>query len=268
MKPYKLLCLTTLVLTIPAAQATTIFSHTFDEGTGGLNGTAVDTGTGSWVAADVVTANGVFSPADTGSATLAFTPSQGTQYQLDATINNVNGITTDWVAVGFAGGPGLAGAGTPGQSTATNANARFTSQSGVDVEGRAWMMARGTNSGTTFHRTFTEGTSGSATDWAGPTSLTQSNGGDFDLRILLDTTGGVGTWTATWFAKRPADGSFTEVRSAFLLPNEDITSVGFAFADADINGTLQSFSLTQIPEPSAVVLLGLGGIALFIRRRR
>ncbi len=264
MKPYKFLCLTTLVLAIPVAHATTIFSHTFDEGTGGLNGTAVDTGTGSWVAPNVVTANGFFSTGP-GSATLAFTPSQGTQYQLNASIIGVSG-DANWVALGFAGGPGLAGAGTPGQSTVSDNNARFTSQSGVDVEGRAWMMARGTNT-TTFNRAFTEGSTGSVTDWAGPTSLSQSDGGNFDLRILLDTTGGAGTWSATWFAKRPTDGTFTEVRSAFLLPNEDITSVGFSFSTGTVGGTLESFSLTQIPEPSAMVLLGLGGIALFIRRR-
>lgn len=265
MKPFRLSVLVALALALPAVHAaTTIFAHTFDEGAGSLNTTPVDTGTGSWVAADVVTANGVFSTGP-GSATLAFTPDQGTQYQLDATIVGVTG-DGNWVALGFAGGPGLAGAGTPGQSTVSDNNARFTSQAGVDVEGRAWMMARGTNT-TTFNRAFTEGSSGSVTDWAGPTSLTQSDGGDFDLRILLDTTGGAGTWTATWLAKRPTDGTFTEVRSAFLLPNEDITSVGFAFSTGATDGTLQSFSLTQIPEPSAA-LLGSLGLLVVLRRRR
>lgn len=90
MKHPFLLCLATFALAVPAAHAATIFSHTFDEGTGGLNGTAVDTGTGSWVAAGVVTANGVFSTGQ-GSATLAFAPTNGFEYHLDARISNVTG---------------------------------------------------------------------------------------------------------------------------------------------------------------------------------
>lgn len=249
----KLLLLASFALAIPAANAaTTIFSHTFDEGTGGLDGTAVDVGTGSWEAAPTVNANGAFT--DVGSATLAFTPSQGTLYQLDARIIGITG-NANWVALGFANG----------RSTISNTNSRFASQSGVVVEGRAWMMARGDN-GSATNRVFTEGTlAGSGFDWNG--TIANANGGDLDMRILLDTTGGAGTWTATWFAKRPADGSYTEVESARLLPNESIDSVGFALSDSATTATLQSFSLTQIPEPSAALLGGLGMLALLRRRR-
>lgn len=261
MKNPRLICLAALVLAAPASHAaTTIFSHTFDEGTDGLNGTAVDTGTGSWVAAPSVTANGVFSTSR-GSATLAFTPSQGTQYQLDTSITGVTG-DANWVALGFAN------VGTdPGDGTGTGTGDRFTSQSGVNVEGRAWMLFRGATDDTTNRNVaWTEGTkSGNNEFWSG--SLANANGGSIDLRILLDTTGGAGTWTATWLAKRPADGSYTEVRSSALLPNESITSVGFAFSSDTTNGTLESFSLIQIPEPSSALLGSLSMLALLRRRR-
>jgi hypothetical protein len=250
----KLLCLAALALAAPAAHAaTTVFSHTFDEGTGGLNGTTVDTGTGSWVAAPSVTANGVF-PTSQGSATLAFTPGQGTQYQLDASITGVTG-DANWVGFGFANGT----------STGTNTGDRFLSQSGVNVEGRAWMFIRG-DASASDNMTWTLG---SNTTYRQPWSAfaNANPGGDIDLRILLDTTGGAGTWTATWFAKRPTDGSYTEVRSSALLPNESITSVGFAFSSDTVDGTLASFSLTQIPEPSSMMLGSLSILALLRRRR-
>lgn len=252
----RLICLAALVLAAPAAHAaTTIFSHTFNEGTGGLNTTSVDTGTGSWVAAPSVTANGVFSTSR-GNATLSFTPSQGTQYQLDTSITGVTG-DANWVALGFANGT----------STGTSTGDRFTSQTGVNVEGRAWMLFRGATDDTTNRNVaWTEGTkSGNNEFWSG--SLANANGGSIDLRILLDTTGGAGTWTATWLAKRPTDGSYTEVRSSALLPNESITSVGFAFSSDTTDGTLQSFSLIQIPEPSSALLGSLSTLALLRRRR-
>jgi hypothetical protein len=123
MKSSSFLCLATFVLAIPAAHAaTTVFSHTFDEGTGGLNGTPVDTGTGSWVAADVVTANGAFATGP-GSATLEFAPANGFEYHLDTRISGVTG-DGNWVGLGFANG----------QSTASGTNNRFITGNVVGTE--------------------------------------------------------------------------------------------------------------------------------------
>lgn len=249
-------------------QAQTIFSHTFNEGTGSLNGTAVDTGTGNWVSGvkvvvdevetvvtpGVVNANGAFS--GVGSATLAFTPSQGTQYQLDARITGVSG-NANWVALGFANGT----------SEFIGTGHRFTTQPGVTVEGRAWMLFRG-DSTSSGNVAWTEGSkSGNNATWS---ALANTAGGDIDMRILLDTTNGAGTWTATWFAKLTGDGSYSEVRSLTTLPNEDITSVGFAFAADTVSGTLSSMTLTQVPEPSVFALIaGCFGLSwVMIRRRR
>lgn len=99
-------------------------------------------------------------------------------------------------------------------------------------------------------------------------SALNTNGGDIDMRILLDTTAGSGNWTVTWLAKLTTDTSYTTVRPlADALNEANYTSVGFAFSSATVDGTLQSFSLTQIPEPSAALLGGLGLLAMLRRRR-
>lgn len=256
MKTQNLLCLAAFALAIPAAEAsTTIFSHTFNEGTGALNGTPVDGGTlmTNWVAAPVVTANGAFATGP-GSATLAFTPSNGFEYTLDARIIGVTG-DANWVALGFANTT----------SIVSSANDRFNTGT---VNGTAWSLVRGTN--TTFTNVSFNGTgqgvnggTTSQNDW---TSL-NNNGGSYDLRILLDTTGGTGNWTATWFAKLTTDLSYTTVRATTDVLNEaNFGSVGFGFSSNNTDGTLQSFSLTAVPEPSSALLGGLG--ALLILRRR
>lgn len=264
MKPTKLLLLASFALAIPAAQAATmLYSHTFNEGTGGLNGTPVDSGTlapQNWNAFGGVSANGVFNTAvggggsSGGSATLAFTPQQGFAYSLDARILDVTG-NSEWVGLGFA----------KGQSDLTDSGSRFVSGA---VVGTAWSLFRADNTSSTNTSFNGTGVSGTA-DGAGWSTLNNS-GGSIDLRILLDTTAGSGNWTVTWLAKLTDDATYTTVRATAAVPvaNEaNYTSVGFAFANGATDGTLQSFSLTQIPEPSAALLGGLGMLALLRRRR-
>jgi hypothetical protein len=97
--------------------------------------------------------------------------------------------------------------------------------------------------------------------------LANANGGSLDLRIVLDTTGGTGNWTATWYARRPADGSYTEVRSSTILTTEDIDSVGFAVSSTGVSGAIERFALNAVPEPSALLLGGLVLVGLLRRRR-
>ncbi len=86
------------------------------------------------------------------------------------------------------------------------------------------------------------------------------------MRVVLDTTAGAGTWTTTWFAKRDTAGSFTEVGAGDVI-DKNITSVGFGKSNTGITGTITSFSLTSVPEPSTALLGGLGGMLLLHRRR-
>jgi len=250
-----------LLAASPLHAATVIFSHTFDEA-GTLNGTPVDVGTGAWVASGQFNADGSItgSPTSGGSATLAFSPANGLIYTLDARFTaTAADPSNEWLGVGFA----------LGQSTSAGTNFRFTN---ATVVGRAWMLFRGAeNSAAGTNSSFLGlGTaSGSGTssgepwaDWTGGTS------GTIDLRIILDTTGGNGNWTATWYAKRPADSSYVLVRSTADVLDENITSVGFTKSNTPVTGTLHGFSLTAIPEPSAVLLGGLGMIALLLRRLR
>jgi hypothetical protein len=86
------------------------------------------------------------------------------------------------------------------------------------------------------------------TGWTRPWGL---EGGAIDLRIVLDTTGGTGAWTATWYAKLPADGSYSLVGATTTIPHaaSNYTSVGIAASNTNsttgTGGTIESFSLTS-----------------------
>ena len=243
---------------ITSAHAATLFSADFSGGAVDLNATTPDTGSVNWVATPTnYLADGTIGGTGAGTATLAFTPTNGLVYTLNASFSGITG-DGNWIPFGFANGQG-----TSSSPSGTNEN-RFLEHQTVGV---AWMFARGDNS-TNPNRAFlgddaaNNGLSNGA-DWSGgPT-----NGGEIDMRIVLDTTGGSGPWTATWFAKRDTDLGYTEVRATETLISKNITSVGFGKSNTAVSGTIESFSLTSIPEPSTALLGGLGMLALLRRRR-
>ena len=251
MKKHLLSCLAIsgmILSAIPATAQITVFSDNFDGAAVDLHDTTPDTTTGGakWVATPVnFLANGSItggtgSTDGAGSATLAFTPFNGRVYTLDASFTGISGGTNNWIAFGFAKGQGT-GASTSGANTN-----RFTTTQTI---GKAWMFARSfndlvadpNNTNNTYLGTTTGGVAG-VVAWDGP--LADADGGDFDMRIVLDTTGGTGSWTATWYAKRPADGSYTLIRATEELTDEDITSVGYAKSNFSVFATIESFSLT------------------------
>jgi uncharacterized sulfatase len=238
-------------LSLATAQ-TTIYQQNFSPGAGTavLNGTSPTTGANNWVASTSrFQADGDFTEG-AGSATLAFTPANGLIYTLDASFRNLSATATvgapenDWIALGFA----------KGQSAGSTNNDRFLN---ANVIGKAWMLYRGAATTGTLANVAhlgnaTTGNSSSA-NWSDAT-LSTTYGGGIDMRVVLDTTGGAGNWTATWFAKLPASGSYTQVRSAATLLNEDIDSVGVAISGTGFDGDLTYFSLTSL-NPNAQALI-------------
>lgn len=240
-------------LTFPLASAqTTIYSDNFDGGTGNINTVAPDIRPASepWTASSIFNADGsVDRPTSNGqgSMTLPFNPANGFVYTLEASFSGVTG-DTDWLGFGFANG----------QSATSTTNDRFV---GTAVTGATWMLFRGATpaplatNGNKIQRGL--GNTDPA-DWLDP-ALGDLEGGAIDMRIVLDTTGGTGAWTATWYAKLPASSSYTLVGATTTIPHPatNFNSVGIAASSthptSGTGGIIERFSLTSLaPTASAL----------------
>lgn len=225
--------------------ATTIYADDFS-GTSGTNlsGLAPDTrpGTETW---NTSTTEGAWKadgsmPVNTGTdlngnrnAFLPFTPLLSKVYTLSMTVNVTAG-DSDWFALGFA------------ELGATGTGDQFHSQNTT-----AWILQR--HKGDQFpDDTF-----------SGPNANGGVNhifaDGPQNLKIVLDTT--TALWTVDFFRND------VHLREFTYGTNPTINHVGFSKFD-DASGTVDNFSLTVIPEPSAALLGGLGMLALLRRRRR
>ena len=212
-----------------AANAAVIFSDDFSgDATVDLNGTTPDVTTGgaTWVATSNYKADGSFTLDAPATMSLAFTPVDGSVYTLDAQIEDLGG--NHWAQLGFGNG----------QPT----DALWS--------GRAWNLLRIASDTGNSHATYLKDLNGGA-GWSSLGLLRYAD--DLDVRIVLDTTGGTGSWTATYYAKAGNVGTYTEVRSAVTLTDETIDSVGFSTYNAANEGKLNSFSLSDdtITDPNA-----------------
>jgi hypothetical protein len=224
-------------------RAGVIVSDDFNGDSGALHGSTPDVSVGgaSWVASghfrrDGSTGNGP------GSATLAFTPVDGLVYTLDASFSGLGADPgdLDWIALGFVNG----------QSEASTLDARFISG---EVVGAAWMFHRGDFNLTSNNCFLGNGQLGAGNNGLGPGgtsdgvawSLTPP-GNAVDLRIVLDTTGGPGAWTATWFARPAGAASYSQVRPTRTLhAPTTIRAVGIARSNSGISGSVERFSLSD-----------------------
>jgi arylsulfatase A-like enzyme len=203
----------------------------------------------TWTASPIFNADGSVdrpTSSNQGSMTLPFIPANGFIYTLDASLSGVTG-DTDWLGFGFANG----------QSPNSTTSDRFV---GTNVTGATWMLFRGATpaplatNGNKIQRGL--GSTDPA-DWLDPT-LGDLEGGSIDMRIVLDTTGGTGAWTATWYAKLPASPATpwsVPPRPSPTLP--PFHSVGIAASSTHpstgTGGTIESFSLTSLA-PTASTL--------------
>ncbi len=232
---------------------TTIYSDNFDGGTGNINTLAPDVRPAgeTWTSSPIFNADGSVdrpTSSNQGSMTLPFIPANGFIYTLDASLSGVTG-DTDWFGFGFANG----------QSPTSTTNDRFV---GTAVTGATWMLFRGATPAPlpTNSNKIQRGLGNTdPADWLDP-ALGDLEGGAIDMRIVLDTTGGTGAWTATWYAKLPASSSYTLVGATTTIPHAaaNFTSVGVAASSthptSGTGGTIESFSLTSLASnPSALI---------------
>lgn len=191
----------------------------------------------NWVASPAFGGDGRLEPRSTGTATLAFTPIDGRVYTLDASFEDIRsdpGIDS-WIGLGFASGQSVSSY-IYGMRENRFLEGRTT--------GRAWLLFR--SSGSPLPHQACLGATGAnggiadAADWVG---WEDEPGGDIDLRMILDTTGGPGHWSATWQAKRPREKAYRTVRPQERLLHEEIHSVGLAVGKEGLSGQVKSLHL-------------------------
>lgn len=229
----------------PAQAVTVIYSDDFSGSSGtNLNGQAPDTrpGTETWTASTTAAqwrANGSIA-AGSGqirSAFLPFMPTVGKVYTLSLTINSTNN-NTDWLGMGFTQG--------------ANTTADFF---GTTNNAGPWLFDVGNSGNTTT--LLGAGTTGSTPGLDGSLAVTGTNI-QHSYSIVLDTNPTL--WTATWFRDD------VEIRTAAYTTNPTINHIGITRFSTGA-GTVDNLSLTVVPEPSSVLLGGLGLLALLRRRR-
>lgn len=219
----------------------------FDNLAGGSGATTLDNtlpntpiGSNRWRSHTEIKDDGTMdNPIDAG-AYYRFTPGNGTRYQLDFGAafvdtfaegdNCIFGFYEDRSASNTLSGPSADGSLNP-----TCAKAVHLMR---DIEGGARQNAYrlGTESdGTVDTHQWTD-----ATLRASPDDV-------LDLRIVLDTTGGTGNWTATWYAKGILSGTYTEVGPATQLLSENIGAVGWSQDSAAVECAVTSLiRLTEL----------------------
>ncbi len=218
---------------------TFIYSETFSgSGSTNLVGTVPTTRPGSetWsgtTGASSWMANGAVNSTGDANAFLPFNPTSGFIYTLSLDANPAGG-TGSWLALGF---------------TAGNSATRFQLS---PTDPSPWLLlrdTRGNGQGQTF---FGPGTNGGA-NYNAPSGVV-------NLQLVLNTTGS--QWTAGWFING------VSVRSETYVTNPTINYVGFGKID-NVSGTIDNFSLTQIPEPSTYAMIaGIGALGLVWYRRK
>jgi hypothetical protein len=251
----------TLVFAIDCAQSslqatTVIYADDFSgSGSLGLQGQELDTASGlaggtsgaTWTAGTAWKADGSKGNG-TANAFLAFTPQTGLVYTLSMDNVTVNTTTTEWLAGGFlTGGVG------------TNTNLYDAAAPWMLIRGKVRSGDGGTDGANDVDNNVHAYGSNLLYGEGSNETLTSPFTGNFD--IVLDTTGSF--WKAEWFFNGV---SFHTLDFATVGTNPSITSVGIG-GYASATGSVGSFSLTCVPEPTGALAGALLGAGMLRRKR-
>jgi hypothetical protein len=189
--------------------------------------TLINTGTGVYHYADGSLQAAALAGGTAGAqAMLGFTPAPGNVYTATLSLASVTTPANDqnWLGFGFVGTP-----------TSTTGG-----QSSFFVDSNPWMIYRGSGANQPS-QTFPGPATAGGGNW--PSPVVSSPGSPVDLRIVLDTT--AANWAVQWFAKAPADSSFTSLGTASYTTNPAIHAVGYTVSNsATVGGSVNSFTLT------------------------
>jgi hypothetical protein len=238
------------------ASAQIIYQDDFSGSGGALNGSMPDIGASAWQAGPTFLDNGLANSVVAGSANgeaafLPFTALPGRIYTATATVFNDQ---ANWLAFGFT--PALPPG---GDWTATVFSVRHSNNGA-----HGWILTR--NNGSQPDQQGFNGVNTTGSAFSGDLVSALAN---IDLKIVLNTMNPV--WTAEYFLNNVQQGG------TFNLPataNSGLAPIGgIAFshernAAANAGALLEAFQLSQVPEPSAAALAGLGLVALVSRIRR
>ena len=201
---------------------TTLLFHNLGAGSAiDLEGTSPDTGSGTWRAHEEYQEDGTMTAPVNSGAYYAFTPVDGFTYLATfggahvVTYNDANNCIWGFFE-GISANDTIVGARANGQIDPTTAKAvHLMRETGGGTRNNAYRQ--GNNSDGEF----------STLPWT-DSGLNSDPDDVLDLRITLDTTGGVGNWTALWEAKDLLDGTYTEVGPVTNLPSENVGAIGFS----------------------------------------
>lgn len=234
-----------------------IVSESFGGGGGALDGTTADTfaagisaagGSSTWVAAGTFLDDGSVTSAGGNSGAYLnlgtyIDDAKGTStglFELTMTISEVTPNAAgggEWISLGFS---------------TLNAPATNTNFTGGTAEGIATIIRR-------------EIEDDDLDMFVGPQTAGSIPGpeetGARTLTITLDFRPGTGNGEITY-----TDSLLGVIGGPTALPNESFGAIYISEA-GNSGGTIRNLTLTQIPEPASIALLGLGGLMMLRRRR-